>query len=125
MVDTLDSILSSHGCHVEACLDGESGWEHLRAGIAGKTPMPDLLLLDLNLPGLDGMALLFRIRADERLARLPVIVLTAETDGGTRKRALSAGADDYLCKPIVLSELLSRVEGFSSPKRLGHSGLRA
>ena len=114
MVDTLNSILSSHGCYVESCLDGETGWERLRAGIDGKIPMPDLLLLDLNMPGLDGMTLLGRIRAEKRLARLPVIVITVETDAGTRKTALRAGANDYLSKPIVLSELLSRVEGFSS-----------
>jgi DNA-binding response OmpR family regulator len=114
MVDTLDSILSSQGCSVESCLDGETGWARLREGIAGNIPLPDLLLLDLNMPGLDGLSLLGRIRAEESLARLPVVVITAETDVGTRKRALKAGANDYLSKPIVLSELLSRVEGFSS-----------
>ena len=88
MVDTLNSILSSEGCYVEACLDAEAGWERLTAGIAGKDAVPDLLLLDLNMPGLDGMALLGRIRAEERLARLPVIIITAETDPWTRSRAL-------------------------------------
>jgi DNA-binding response OmpR family regulator len=114
MVDTLNSILSSHGCSVESCLDGEAGWERLRAGIAGKIPVPDLLLLDLNMPGLDGITLLGRIRAEECLARLPVIVLSTETDAKTRHRALMAGANAFLSKPIVLSELLARVEGFSS-----------
>ena len=114
MVDTLNSILSSQGCSVEACRDAEAGWERLADGLAGKGSVPDLLLLDLNMPGLDGMALLGRIRAEERLARLPVVIITAETDPWTRSKALKAGADAFLSKPIELSELLARVEGFST-----------
>ena len=114
MVDTLNGILSSHGWSVESCLDGEAGWERLRAGMTERIPMPDLLLLDLTMPGLDGMTLLGRIRAEKRLAHLPVIVITADTDAGTRQKALKAGATDYISKPVVLSDLLSRVEGWAS-----------
>ena len=77
-------------------------------------PPPALILLDLNLPGLDGMTLLGRIRAERSLARLPVIVITEERDRGTHERALLAGATDTISKPVVLSELLSRVERCSS-----------
>ncbi len=114
MVDTLNSILSSQGCRVESCRDGEAGWEHLMAGVNGKVPMPDVLLLDLSMPGLDGLTLLDRIRSEERFARLPVIVITADTDSKTRKRALGAGADDYLYKPVELSDLLTRVKSLST-----------
>jgi DNA-binding response OmpR family regulator len=114
MVDTLNSILSSQGCSVEACPDAEAGWERLTAGLSGKDDVPDLLLLDLNMPGMDGMALLGRIRAEERLARLPVVIITAETDPWARSKALRAGANAFLSKPIVLSELLARVKGFST-----------
>jgi two-component system response regulator TctD len=114
MVDTLNSILSSQGCHVDSCRDGEAGWEHLMAGANGKVPIPDVLLLDLSMPGLDGLTLLDRIRSEEQLARLPVIVITADTDLKTRKRALGAGADDYLHKPVELSDLLTRVRLLSA-----------
>lgn len=114
MVDTLNSILSSQGCHVETCGDGEAGWKHLMAGADGKVPMPDVLLLDLNMPGLDGLTLLGRIRKEEQFARLPVIVITADTDSKTRNRALGAGADDYLSKPVELSDLLTRVRALST-----------
>jgi DNA-binding response OmpR family regulator len=114
IVDTLDSILSSQGCHVETCGSGEAGWKHLLAGASGEVPVPDVLLLDLNMPGLDGMTLLGRIRDEERLARLPVIIITAETDWETRTEAFGAGANGYLSKPVELSELLTRVELLST-----------
>ncbi len=114
MVNTLSSILSSQGFCVATCDDGETGWNHLMAGTRGKVPMPDVLLLDLNMPGIDGLTLLGRIRQEEQLARLPVIIITAETDMKTRTEALGAGADDYLSKPVELSDLLTRVKACST-----------
>jgi DNA-binding response OmpR family regulator len=111
---TLNSILSSHGCMVKTCASGEDGRKHLEAGVQGHVPMPDVLLLDLNMPGLDGMTLLGWIRSDERLAGLPVIIITGETDRARRAEALDAGADDYLCKPVELSDLLTRVKAWAS-----------
>jgi DNA-binding response OmpR family regulator len=84
--------------------------------------IPDLLLLDPNVSGLDELRLLGRIRAEERLASMPVIVLTAETDAQVREEALGAGASDYLSKPVELSELLDRVGGALSGS-VGESAL--
>lgn len=111
MINTLDSILTSHGYHVESCDDGESCWQRLAAGLDGAIGIPDLLLLDLNVPDFDGLELLGRIRAEDRLGCMPVIVLTANADAETRGDALGAGANDYLPKPIELSELLDHVAG--------------
>jgi CheY-like chemotaxis protein len=69
------------------------------AGLAASTP--DLVLLDISLPGMDGNEILGRIRADERLRPLPVIALTAHAMAGDRERYLRAGFDDYITKPIV------------------------
>jgi DNA-binding response OmpR family regulator len=111
MVNTLDSILTSHGYRVESFGDEETCWQRLVAGVEGTTSIPDLLLLDPNVSGLDELRLLGRVRAEERLASMPVIVLTAETDAQVREDALGAGASDYLSKPVELSELLNRVDG--------------
>jgi signal transduction histidine kinase len=112
VVEALTNILSDQGYGVESCNDGESGWNRLVAGAERRAPMPDLLLLDLNMPGMDGLTLLRRIRADERFALLPVLVLTVEADADTRMAVLEAGANDYLPKPVQTIELLARVRAF-------------
>jgi CheY-like chemotaxis protein len=67
---------------------------------------PDLILLDVSLPGMDGLAVLCRIRAEERLKNLPVIALTAHAMHGDRERFLKAGFDDYVSKPIIDEQVL-------------------
>jgi len=70
--------------------------------LAGLTAsLPDLVLLDISLPGMDGNEILSRIRADAYLRALPVIALTAHAMAGDREKYLSAGFNDYITKPIV------------------------
>ena len=95
---------------LQAILDGlydvveyENGIDAL-AGLAAQ--LPDLVLLDISLPGMDGNEILARIRADEGLRRLPVIALTAHAMAGDREKYLAAGFDDYITKPIVDETLL-------------------
>ena len=76
------------------------------AGIAAD--VPDLVLLDISLPGTSGEAVLARLRADARLAHLPVIALTAHAMDGDRARFLASGFDDYVAKPIVDEGVLLR-----------------
>ena len=95
---------------LQAILDGlydvveyENGVDAL-AGLSAK--LPDLVLLDISLPGMDGNEILARIRADDRLRKLPVIALTAHAMAGDREKYLSAGFNDYITKPIVDESLL-------------------
>lgn len=67
---------------------------------------PDLILLDISLPGMDGTEVLERIRADDGLRDVPVIALTAHAMAGDRERFIDAGFDDYISKPITDEERL-------------------
>lgn len=95
---------------LQAILDGlydlveyENGTDAL-AGLGAS--LPDLVLLDISLPGMDGNEILARIRADPTLRKLPVIALTAHAMSGDREKYLAAGFNDYITKPIVDETLL-------------------
>lgn len=81
----------------------ENGNDALKGILASR---PDLVLLDISLPGMDGNEILHRIRRDVTLSDLPVIALTAHAMAGDRERFLAAGFDDYITKPIVDETLL-------------------
>jgi DNA-binding response OmpR family regulator len=71
---------------------------------------PDLLVIDLNMPTMDGFEAIARLRKDFSLATMPILVLTADDGPGIEQRVLGLGADDYILKPFEAATLLSRVE---------------
>jgi PAS domain S-box-containing protein len=97
---------------VQLAADGAAALASVAAG------RPDLVIADIMMPGLDGMALLRRLRADPATAAIPVIFLSARAGDEARVEGLSAGADDYLVKPFQARELLARVEGAIRLSRL-------
>jgi sigma-B regulation protein RsbU (phosphoserine phosphatase) len=102
--DLVRSILREAGfTRVETAADGAAALERVR-----RAP-PDMLLLDLVMPAPDGFAVLAALRADSRLARLPVLVLTALDSPDQRDRAFEAGATDFVTKPVEPIELVARV----------------
>ena len=80
---------------------------------------PALVLMDVQLPGMDGVAALARLRADDRTASIPVLALTAQAMYGAREGFLKAGFDGYLSKPVDLVELLRTVEEHCGPPPSG------
>ncbi len=77
-----------------------------------QTKRPDLILMDLSLPKLDGWEATRRIKSNPKLADIPIIALTANAMLGDREKALEAGCDDYISKPVDLRELTSKLHHF-------------
>ena len=75
---------------------------------------PDLVLMDIQLPGIDGVEALGRLRADERTRAVPVLALTAQAMEGDRERFLAAGFDGYLSKPVNIADLLDTVRRYGA-----------
>lgn len=73
---------------------------------------PDLILMDINLPDLDGLKVTTRLKSEPALAHIPIIALTANAMHGDRERFLSAGCDGYLPKPLAKDDLLNTVKRF-------------
>lgn len=73
---------------------------------------PDIILLDINLPGIDGLELARLFKADERVAKIPLIATTAQVLVGDRERCLEAGCDDYLPKPLDIRKLREVMRAF-------------
>src|SRR6185437_11436318 len=111
-VKLLEDLLRYHGYEVEAAFDGESALATLR-----ENP-PDLVLLDVLMPGLDGHEVCRAVREDPALAMLPVVMVTALEDREERVRGLDAGADDFLSKPLNPPELVARVRSLLRIRRL-------
>jgi len=82
---------------------------------------PDLILMDMSLPLMDGWEATRRIKADPQTNNIPVIAFTANAMAGDREKALAAGCDDYDTKPVEMQRLLGKMEFLISEKE-GHDG---
>jgi two-component system cell cycle response regulator DivK len=83
---------------------------------------PDLVLLDINLPVLDGYGVLKRIRTDPDLCRTTVVAVSADAMPGCRERAIEAGFDEYITKPVKAAALRAQVAHFLAPRLPGAAG---
>jgi two-component system cell cycle response regulator DivK len=104
--DMLSRRLRRKGFEVLVATDGQEG-------IAmAQRELPDLVLMDLSLPDLDGWEATRRLKKDAKTKHIPVIALTAHAMSGDREKAIDAGCDEYDTKPIDLRRLLSKMERF-------------
>ena len=102
--DMLERRLLRKGFQVILAANGEEGIAR------AAEDSPDLILMDLSLPGIDGWEATRQIKADDKTAVIPIIALTAHAMTGDREKALAAGCDDYDSKPVELERLLGKMQ---------------
>ncbi|MFL5268814.1 MAG: response regulator [Stellaceae bacterium] len=102
--DMLSRRLIRRGYEVVMAVDGEEGVT------AAKSECPDLILMDMSLPVIDGWEATRRLKAEPQTQGIPVIGLTAHAMGGDREKVIDAGCDDYDTKPVELTRLLQKIE---------------
>jgi DNA-binding response OmpR family regulator len=100
---TLPTLLKPWGFKVTTLAEPQQFWLVLQA------VMPDLLVLDVNMPTMNGFELCQGLRNDPSWRRLPVLFLSVLTDSQTQNQAFTVGADDYLCKPVLGLHLANRI----------------
>ena len=111
--DMLSRRLQRKGYEVVIAVDGQQGVE------MAQSALPDLILMDMSLPILDGWDATRRLKAEENTRGIPVIALTAHAMAADRDKALEAGCDDYDTKPIELPRLLEKIENQLKKKTSG------
>ena len=110
-VELLRARLESWGYHTESATDGEEALHKVEA------QPPDLILLDVMMPKIDGIEVARRVKANENLPFIPIIMQTALDATENKVEGLEAGADDYITKPIDFAELRARLRSMLRIKR--------
>ena len=108
--DMLSRRLVRNGYEVLLAMDGQQGVD------MALSEHPDLILMDMSLPVIDGWEATRRIKANDATRRIPVIALTAHAMAGDREKAMEAGCEDYDTKPVEISRLLGKIAALLAPK---------
>ncbi len=102
--ELLRTVLEHQGFTVTEAVDGEE------ALLRARTEVPDLILLDLQMPVRSGYAVLNELRQEQRFASVPIVAVTASAMQGDREKAMAAGFNGYLTKPLALNDLRNEIQ---------------
>ncbi len=109
-IETISSYLEASNYRLILASNGHEAISILESRLNTPADLPDLILMDIQMPGMDGLETIQRIRQDLQLTDLPIIALTALAMTGDREKCLAAGANDYLTKPIKLKQLRENIQ---------------
>jgi CheY-like chemotaxis protein len=110
----ISEVLELEGYAIEVIHDGQMMLEAIDSALVTPQSLPDLILMDIQLPRVDGFELIRHLKTHAIWQRVPVIAVTAMAMAGDRDRCLEAGADDYLSKPLDLAKVITTVRSFIS-----------
>lgn len=102
-VEVLEQALDDTDYQVITAANGQEGWEKIQS------EQPDLILLDLMMPIMDGFAVLAKVKEDSMLRDIPIIIVSAEQDSKSVVKGIKQGAEDYLTKPINTAQFVQKV----------------
>ncbi len=111
-LDMLSRRLARKGYQIITAMDGAEGLQ------MANYEMPDLILMDMSLPGMDGWEATRHLKASPETSKIPVIALTAHAMVGDREKAMEAGCNDYDTKPVELDRLIGKMENLLNPHEL-------
>jgi len=104
----VEFLLEEGGYHIVKAASGEEALAITRDGGSA----PDLILMDIHLPGMDGLSVVREMKSDTRTSRIPILALTAHAMRGDKDRFLEAGCDGYISKPIDVKTFISSIEKY-------------
>ena len=103
IINLVKLILELEGFEVFVAFDGQEGWEKI------ESLCPNLILLDIRLPKLDGFQVIERLKSNRATSRIPIVILTASAQKESIARGLAAGADTYITKPFEPAEMVQKI----------------
>lgn len=106
----VEARLQAEGYRTRIAPDGQAALEAL------EKELPDLILLDVMIPHINGIEVCRKVKSDPRTKAIPVIMVTVLSEPSDFARAVRAGADDYVCKPFEFGDLLKKIRQFNPPK---------
>lgn len=117
-LELLQAYLESLSCRTVTARDGIEAIQYVEQAVAGRHPLPDLILLDVMMPRMSGFEVCRKIKEDQATRTIPIMMVTALNELGDIERGVESGTDDFVTKPVNKLELITRVKSLLRVRHL-------